>query len=191
MEYPEIIPRPADSLHIAVYFNHLLITNGTRGSVFDAMFGIRWGHVSVGLLPPTDHPFVRLACEGRKRLSNYAGANKKEPLTADMLRLLMDAESYTTNAIYRRIVIICLRFCSFFKDRRSTQYSGQGHHIFPVIYDYNDTQVQKRSIKRRQPYSRSEITIQILSSFKHSCIHTHLGSATRTLYHFQTCTNQE
>ena len=51
-------PRPADPFNIAVYFNFLLSTWGTRGAINDAMYGIRWGHITVGLHTPTDHPFT-------------------------------------------------------------------------------------------------------------------------------------
>ena len=53
--------RPAEPYFIAVYFNHLLLQKGTRGSITDAMFGIRWGHVSAGFISPTDHPCITLA----------------------------------------------------------------------------------------------------------------------------------
>ena len=74
-------PRPADPFNIAVYFNFLLSTRGTRGSINDAMYGIRWGHISAGLLTLTDHPFTKLAYD-----------EKKEPFTAAMLHQLVDAD---------------------------------------------------------------------------------------------------
>ena len=73
---PEVVCRPADPFFIAIYFNHLLTEKGTRGSLTDAMYGIRWGHISAGYHSPTDHPFVKLAYEGAKRLSNYTGTHK-------------------------------------------------------------------------------------------------------------------
>ena len=71
--YADVTPLPADPFDIAVYFNYLLTYRGTRGSIVDAMYGIRWGHIVAGYLPPTDHPFVKLAYDGATRLSNYEG----------------------------------------------------------------------------------------------------------------------
>ena len=105
---PGIVARPADPFYVAVYFNHLITEKGTRGSVNDAMYGIRWGHNSAGFYSPTDHPFVKLAHEGAKRLSNYTGAKKKEPITASMLQALIDAYVGEKNLIYQRFLIICL-----------------------------------------------------------------------------------
>ena len=62
---------PSDPFFIAVHFNHLLTTNGSRGSVIDAFYGLRWGHHAAGFYSPTDHPFVQLAFEGAKRLQLF------------------------------------------------------------------------------------------------------------------------
>ena len=104
----EVVSRPADPFFIAVYFNHLLMTTGTRGSIQDAMYGIRWGHISAGFYSPTDHPFVKLTYEGAIRLSNYSGTNKKDPVTASMLRHLIDTYSHQTDLMTQRFLLICL-----------------------------------------------------------------------------------
>ena len=100
-------PLPADPFNIAVYFNYLLSTRGTRGSITDAMYGIRWGHIRAGEYTPTDHPFTKLAYEGAIRLSNFTGTKKKEPFTAPMLHALVDADRFD-DFIYFRFIIICL-----------------------------------------------------------------------------------
>ena len=48
-----LISMPATPYDIAVYFNYLLTTRGTRGCITDAMYGIRWGHIRSGHLSPT------------------------------------------------------------------------------------------------------------------------------------------
>ena len=98
---------PATPYDIAVYFNYLLRTPGTRGCITDAMYGIRWGHIRSGHLSPTDHPFTKLAYDGAIRLSNFTGTKKKEPFTASMLHALVDADQLD-DLIYFRFVIICL-----------------------------------------------------------------------------------
>ena len=103
----DITPLPATPFDIAVYFNYLLTTRGTRGCVTDAMYGIRWGHIRAGHLPPTDHPFVKLAYDGAVRLSNFEGTKKKEPFTASMLQALVDINQLD-DLMYFRFVMICL-----------------------------------------------------------------------------------
>ena len=105
---PKWVARPADPFYIAVYFNYLLNEQGTKGSITDAMYGIRWGHNSAGFLSPTVHPFVKMAYEGAKRLSNYAGSNKKDAFTANMIHTLFDSYAQIDNYMYQRFLIICL-----------------------------------------------------------------------------------
>ena len=107
--------RPADPFNIAVYFNYLLSARGTRGAITDAMYGIRWGHISAGLHTPTDHPFTKLAYDGAIRSSNYTGTKKKEPFTATMLRALVDADRFTDYMYFRFVIICSLGFTSFMR----------------------------------------------------------------------------
>ena len=100
-------PIPADPFNIAVYFNHLLSTRGTKGSITDAMYGFRWGHIRSGHLTPTDQPFTKLAYDRAILLSNFTSTKKKEPFTVPMLHALVDANQFY-NLIYFSFVIICL-----------------------------------------------------------------------------------
>ena len=106
-DFADVTPLPADPFDIAVYFNYLLTYRGTRGSIVDAMYGIRWGHIVEGHLPPTDHPFVKLAYDGAIRLSNYEGTKKKDPFTSSMLHALVNPD-LLDDLIYLRFVTICI-----------------------------------------------------------------------------------
>ena len=104
-----VVHLPSDPFFIAVFFNHLLITNGSKGSITDAYYGIRWGHHAAGFYSPTDHPFVQLAFEGAKRLSNYSGSRKKDPMTSDMIKILV-TKYYKRpwNLSHLRFLVLCL-----------------------------------------------------------------------------------
>ena len=79
------------------------------------MYGIRWGHIIQGHLPPTDHPFVKLAYDGAIRLSNYTGTKKKDPFTPSMLHSLVNPD-LLEDLIYFRFVTICvLGFTGFMR----------------------------------------------------------------------------
>ena len=100
--------RPADPFFIAVYFNYILTTKNTRGAINDAFFGIRWGHHSAGFHSPTDHPFVQLAFEGSKRLASFKGHNKKDPMTACMIKKLFSIYGNDHNLITQRFLLLCI-----------------------------------------------------------------------------------
>ena len=78
---PEVKHCPADTFFVAVYFNELLVDNCKLGALVSAYCGIRWGHIQAGLIPPTDHPFVKLAFEGAKRLVTHRESNQKESIS--------------------------------------------------------------------------------------------------------------
>ena len=113
---PGIAARPADPFYIAVYFNYILTSKNSRGAIVDAYFGIRWGHHSSGFHSPTDHPFVKLAFEGSKRLARFKGSNKKDPMTATMIRKLYFEYGSDKNLLNQRFLIICiLGFAGFMR----------------------------------------------------------------------------
>ena len=115
-ENPGINRRPADPFYIAVYFNYILTTKNSRGAIVDAYFGIRWGHHSSGFHSPTDHPFVKLAFEGSKRLASFKGTNMKDPMTASMIRKLFHQYGNDKNMLKQRFLIICiLGFAGFIR----------------------------------------------------------------------------
>ena len=59
------VPRcPGDPFYIAIYFTSLILSNGKKGAIVDAFYGIRWGHHLAGLDSPTNHPTVKMAFEG-------------------------------------------------------------------------------------------------------------------------------
>ena len=105
---PGIVTRPADPFYIAIYFNFILTTRNSRGAITDAYFGIRWGHHSAGYYSPTTHPFVKLAYEGAKRLANTRGRNKKDPMTAVMIRKLFSVYGRDDNLSSKRFLLICI-----------------------------------------------------------------------------------
>ena len=169
---PEIVSRPADPFYIAVYFNYLLNEKGTRGSVTDAMYGIRWGHTSTGFYSPTDHPFVKAAYEGARRLSNYTGTNKKEPVTPSMLHQLIDTYGEQDNLLQQRTLIICLLgFSTFMRLDELLDVKVGDIKFLSLVHDNSCTKSQKRSVKGRKCDIRVGVTITVLSGIEYGGIH--------------------
>ena len=99
--------RPADPFNVALYLNHLLWVNNTRGSITSAFYGIRWGHHAVGLPSPTDSPLVQLSREGATRLCPKR-ANQKEPLPVDTVKKIVHTTSTGASLMDLRFQIVCL-----------------------------------------------------------------------------------
>ena len=88
--------------------NEMVVDGAKKGRIETAYFGIRWGHRSTGLDSPTDHPFVRTAFEGAKRITARGTVkNRQEPMDTDLLNELFEKFSGTGNALHLRFLVIC------------------------------------------------------------------------------------
>ena len=100
---------PADPFHVALYYNDLVAQETTISGITTAHMGIRQSHIMAGIHSPTEHPFLKAAFEGAKRLTaKNTSRNKKEPMTTDTLKLITDAYKDTENLLEIRFVVTCL-----------------------------------------------------------------------------------
>ena len=62
------------------------------GLLTNAFLGIRWGHIHSGLVPPTNHPFLKMVFEGAKRILSRSSPikNKKEILIPEIIKKIVD-----------------------------------------------------------------------------------------------------
>ena len=115
-QYPEVLHCPADPFFVACYFNDLILHKEKLTIVLSAFNAIKWGHTKSGEISPTDHPFVKTAFEGAKRLAVPSIKNKKEPVTSDMLRQFTSHYGYSNNFCHLRFLILALLgFAGFFR----------------------------------------------------------------------------
>ena len=119
-QFNEVSYCPADPFFVAVYLNDLTSSNATEGAITAAVMGIRWGHRNSGFNSPTDNPLVKLALEGSKRLiaarNPVAKQNRKEPITSDLLKAIVDEYRTTENLMDIRFVLMTvLGFCGFLR----------------------------------------------------------------------------
>ena len=112
----EVTSRPALPFYVAIYLNHLLFTNGTKGCITTAFYGIRWAHHAVGLGSPTDNPLVQLAYEGCIRTCK-GNKQKIEALPLETLKSLVDLfTARGLNLSNQRFLMVCLLgFTGFFR----------------------------------------------------------------------------
>lgn len=114
--YPEIKHCPADPFFTCVYFNDLVKEGCSISIIISALCGIRWGHINAGLDSPTDHPIVKLAFRGAKKLIGKTITNKKEPFTVEIIKKLVSTYGESKNLMILRFLILCIiGFAGFFR----------------------------------------------------------------------------
>ena len=113
------IPLPANPYFVALFLNQIFQDQTTKGALTSAYYGIRWGHLISGFDSPTDHPFVKLAFEGARRLASRFSAPKtpKEPLPVDLLKSFYHFVSENENTLpgWRFLVMYYFAFAGFFR----------------------------------------------------------------------------
>jgi len=74
------------------------------------------GHINAGFTSPTNHPLVKLAFEGAKRLAIKGRKNQKEPFTAEIISKLVSEFGSSDNLMHLRFLVICITgFAGFFR----------------------------------------------------------------------------
>ena len=115
-QYSEISQCPADPFFVALYLNDLVVNEVPVSRIIKIFCGIRWAHISTGLKSPTDDPFVKLCLNGAKRKLSTTTENRKEPLSAEIIKEIVDKFGFTGNLLHLRTVVICiLGFAGFFR----------------------------------------------------------------------------
>ena len=106
---------PAQPIHIALYFPHLLDQGSTFHPIDNAKYGIKWAHEINGLTDPTENSFVSSIQEAAKRTA-YKTVTKKEPVTTDMLIQLCEKYSDSEDLlIVRDLTMTLLGFAGFLR----------------------------------------------------------------------------
>ena len=104
----KLVSRPADPFYVAIYLNHLLFVNKTKGAITSAFYGVRWGHRVVGLESPTDNPLTKLAYEGALRLCGGEKI-KKDPIPVETIKSVVEKYSYEKlDLMSLRFGVVCL-----------------------------------------------------------------------------------
>ena len=107
---------PGDPFYIAIYLTSLIFSNGKKGAIVDAFYGIRWGHHLAGLDSPTDHPTVKMAFEGAQRICAKP-VKKKDPMVTETIKLLMDDHNSLDASLHdlRFLTVVVLCFAGFMR----------------------------------------------------------------------------
>lgn len=112
----EIQVFPAMPGHVALYLPHVLDTTKSHSSVDSAIYGIQWAHNLADVPAPTNSPIVRAISRASNRIIGTRVTNKKEPISPDMIRKLVDFSSLDNLLELRNVCIFLLAYAGFFQN---------------------------------------------------------------------------
>ena len=99
----EVAIYPVQEVHFALYLQHLGDTTKSRAAVDEAVNAINWVHRLSGLPLVSGSPFVGAVQAGLQRVLAKP-RTRKEPVTSDMLRSLVDSLSHNPSLSDVRLV---------------------------------------------------------------------------------------
>ena len=106
---------PAKTEHVALYLQHLIDTTHSQSAVDSAIYAIQWAHTMAGIPSPTNSPIIHAIREAAKRLVGTRPVNKKEPISAGMIRKLVNNSNFDNLLELRNVCICILDYAGFFR----------------------------------------------------------------------------
>lgn len=106
---------PAKTEHVALYLQHLIDTTHSQSAVDSAIYAIQWAHAMAGIPSPTNSPIIHAIRDAAKRLVGTRPVNKKEPISAGVIRKLVDNSNFHNLLELRNVCIFILAYAGFFR----------------------------------------------------------------------------
>ena len=106
---------PAKTEHVALYLQHLMDTTHSQSAVDSAIYAIQWAHTIAAIPSPTNSPIIHAIREAAKRLVGTRPVNKKEPISAGMIRKLVNNSNFDNLLELRNVCIFILAYAGFFR----------------------------------------------------------------------------
>ena len=103
----KLSPLPARPHEFALYLQHLSEKTSSKAAVEEAANAVAWMHSSAGLTAPSSHPLVRATLEGLRR-TLAKPIVKKEPLTVEMLEVMVRDMNRSGSLSDLRLITACL-----------------------------------------------------------------------------------
>ena len=101
----EIQHFPAKTEHVALYLQHLIDTTHSQSAVDSSIYAIQWAHTMAGIPSPTNSPIIHVIRDAAKRLVGTRPVNKKEPISAGMIRKLVNNSNFDNLLELRNVCI--------------------------------------------------------------------------------------
>ena len=106
---------PARTEHVALYLQGVLDTTNCHSAVDFAIYGIQWANNLAGISSPTDSPIIHSISRAAKKLIGTRLVNKKEPISPEMIRKLVEDSDLVNLLELRNVCIFLLAFAGFFR----------------------------------------------------------------------------
>ena len=98
---------PVQEIHLALYLTHLSESTGSKAAVDEALHALAWMHRVAGLPPVGESPLVQETAQGLRRLLAKP-KQRKEPITPEMLKLMVESVGLTPSLTEVRLLAVCL-----------------------------------------------------------------------------------
>ena len=98
---------PAQDTHIALYLQHLSESVESTSAIEEAVNALSWLHQAAGLQPVSGAPLVQAALAGFRRILAKPKV-RKEPVTAEMLKSMVDSAGPEPSLSEVRLLAVCL-----------------------------------------------------------------------------------
>ena len=98
---------PVHELHLVLYMQHLSESTESKAAVEEAVHALSWLHGLAGLRPFSGSPLVKATLEGLRRILAKPKV-RKEPVTADMLKAMVEAAGPAPSLTEVRLLAVCL-----------------------------------------------------------------------------------
>ena len=103
----EVPSFPAQEAHVVLYLQHLSQSVQSKAAIEEVVNALSWLHQVAGLPPVSGLPLVQAALAGHRRILAQPKA-QKEPVTAEMLKAMVDAAGPEPSLSEVRLLAVCL-----------------------------------------------------------------------------------
>ena len=125
---------PANPFRVAVYLQYLINSSSFPSSVRNAVYSIDWAIQLAGLAKVGDHPVILAMLNASKRILGKPIA-KKEPISAAMLRALVDAkitDKFPSVSDFRAVALcLLIGYAGFFRFNGLASIKASDVKMFP------------------------------------------------------------
>ena len=103
----EVPAFPVQALHLALYLQHLSESVQSKAAVEEAVHALSWLHEVAGLESVGSMPIVQATLSGLRRVLAKP-KTRKEPITADMLKAMVESVGSDPSLTEVRLLAMCL-----------------------------------------------------------------------------------
>ena len=120
----------------------MLESTKSCSSVDSAFYAIKWAHEIAGMASPTDNQVVSRVREAAKRILGAGIPNRKEPLSTDVLKDIVEGADRANILHLRNVCLYVLAYAGFFSSEE-VLYQNESHSFPRRVHDYQSRKKSK------------------------------------------------